>query len=129
MNITLTPQESENLFFDAMCNGLGELSYYDLQLDYDLDDYTESKEMLKLKNPNESICLEDILMQMLRNGKSLLVVDSNDDERHPITLQLVHDRVSETPHRHLMDAINENGDATTADCILQTVIYGEVIYG
>jgi hypothetical protein len=68
-------------------------------------------------------------MEMLRNGKTIWIVDQNDDERHPITLELVHERVQNTPIRHLMDAINEHGDATTADCIIQTVIYNDVIYG
>ena len=30
---------------------------------------------------------------------------------------------------HLMDAINENDDACTADVILQTVIYEDIIFG
>jgi hypothetical protein len=129
MKIVLTPQESEQYFYDAVCNGLGELSYYDLELDYDDNDYKEAKQKLGVMSPGVMVCYEDVLMEMLRDGKSLWIVDQNDDERHPITLQLIHERVQETPHRHLMDAVNERGDATTADCILQTVIYGEVIYG
>ena len=129
MKILLTPQESEQHFYDAMCNGLGELSYYDLELDYNDNEYHETKHKLGAASPGIMVCYEDVLMEMLREGKSLHIVDVNEDERFPITLQLVHDRVQETPHRHLMDSINERGDATTADCILQTVIYGEVIYG
>jgi hypothetical protein len=37
--------------------------------------------------------------------------------------------VSNTPIKHLMDAINENGDAITADVIIQTVFLNDVIYG
>ena len=129
MKILLTPQESEQHFYDAMCNGLNELGYYDLELDYDDNEYHETKHKLNAASPGILVCYEDVLMEMLREGKSLHIVDVNEDERFPITLQLVHDRVQETPHRHLMDSINERGDATTADCILQTVIYGEVIYG
>lgn len=129
MKILLTPQESEQHFYDAMCNGLNELGYYDLELDYDDNEYHETKHKLGAASPGIMVCYEDVLMEMLREGKSLHIVDVNEDERFPITLQLVHDRVQETPHRHLMDSINERGDATTADCILQTVIYGEVIYG
>ena len=123
MKIQLTHAESEEYFYNAVCNGLGELSYYDLELDYDDDEYKAAK--AKVTNP----CWEDVLMEMLRSGNKLWIVDQNDDERHPITLDLIHERVQETPHRHLMDMINENDDATTADCIIQTVIYGEVIYG
>ena len=127
MTIQLTPTEAENYFYDAMCNGFGELSYYDLQLDYDDDEYKAAKQ--KYESSHTSACWEDVLMEMLRSGNTLWIVDQNDDERHPITLELIHERVQLTPHRHLMDAINENGDATTADCILQTVIYKDVIFG
>ena len=129
MNINLTHEESEAHFYNAICNGLGELRYYDLELDYDAKEYKAAKQQLSDKQPDNQACWEDVLMEMLRSGNTLWVVDSNDDERHPITLDLVHERVQQTPTSHLMNAINENDDATTADCIIQTVIYGEVIYG
>jgi hypothetical protein len=129
MNINLTHEESEAHFYNAICNGLGELKYYDLDLDYDAKEYKAAKQQLSDKQPDTQACWEDVLMEMLRSGNTLWVVDSNDGERHPITLDLVHERVQQTPTIHLMNAINENDDATTADCIIQTVIYGEVIYG
>jgi hypothetical protein len=129
MNINLTHEESEAHFYNAICNGLGELKYYDLDLDYDAKEYKAAKQQLSDKQPDNQACWEDVLMEMLRSGNTLWIVDENDDERHPITLDLVHERVQQTPVNHLMNAINENDDATTADCIIQTVIYGEVIYG
>jgi len=129
MNINLTHEESEAHFYNAICNGLGELRYYDLELDYDTKEYKAAKQQLSDKQPDTQACWEDVLMEMLRSGNTLWIVDSNDNERHPITLDLVHERVQQTPVNHLMNAINENDDATTADCIIQTVIYGEVIYG
>ena len=129
MNINLTHEESEAHFYNAICNGLGELKYYDLDLDYDAKEYKAAKQQLNTKQPDTQACWEDVLMEMLRSGNTLWIVDENDDERHPITLDLVHERVQQTPVNHLMNAINENDDATTADCIIQTVIYGEVIYG
>jgi hypothetical protein len=66
---------------------------------------------------------------MLRSGNTLWVVDSNDDERHPITLDLIHERVQTTQTNHLMNMINEHDDAITADVIIQTVVYGEIVYG
>lgn len=123
MKIQLTPQESEQHFLDAMCNGLGELQYYDLEFNWDDEAYQETR--TKLKSP----CFEDVIMEMIRDGKDVWIEDVNEDESYYITLKMIHERVQETPIRHLMDAINERGDATTADCILQTVVYGEVIYG
>lgn len=129
MNINLTHEESEAHFYNAICNGLGELRYYDLELDYDAKEYKAAKQQLNNKQPDTQACWEDVLMEMLRSNNTLWIVDENDNERHPITLDLVHERVQQTPTRHLMNAINENDDATTADCIIQTVVYGEVIYG
>jgi len=129
MNINLTHEESEAHFYNAICNGLGELKYYDLDLDYDAKEYKAAKQQFNNKQPDTQACWEDVLMEMLRSGNTLWIVDENDNERHPITLDLVHERVQQTPVNHLMNAINENDDATTADCIIQTVIYGEVIYG
>ena len=129
MNINLTHEESEAHFYNAICNGLGELRYYDLELDYDTKEYKAAKQQLSDKQPDTQACWEDVLMEMIRSGNTLWIVDSNDGERHPITLDLVHERVQQTPVNHLMNAINENDDATTADCIIQTVIYGDVIYG
>ena len=129
MNINLTHEESEAHFYNAICNGLGELRYYDLELEYDAKEYKAAKQQLSDKQPDTQACWEDVLMEMLRSGNTLWIVDPNDNELHPITLDLVHERVQQTPVYHLMNAINENDDATTADCIIQTVIYGDVIYG
>jgi hypothetical protein len=129
MTIQLTPAEAENHFYNAMCNGLGELSYYDLEMDWDEYEYRDARLKLENAQPNVQQCFEDILMEMLRSGNTLWIVDQNDDERHPITLDLIHERVQLTPIKHLMDALNERDDAITADCILQTVIYKDIIFG
>jgi hypothetical protein len=45
-----------------------------------------------------------------------------------ITLNDIHERVKSTPIRHLMDMINEQDDATTADIILQHTFYQDIIF-
>jgi len=125
MKITLTPQESEEYFLNAMCNGLGYVQDYGLGLDYEQKDYTEAKE--KLTNP----CYEDVLMQILRDGNRLTMVDveGEGDMTRSICLQDIHERVQNTPHEHLMDMVDENDDVVTADVILQTVFFSDIIFG
>jgi len=41
----------------------------------------------------------------------------------------VRERVEKTPMRHLMNMINENDDAETADVIIQQVFLNEIVYG
>lgn len=126
MKMTLTPQESEELFYTALCNGLAYIECgYDLDLTYKRKDYVDASN--KLTSP----CHEDTLMQMLKDGKSLTLVDVGCEGEYTrsITLKDVHERVQDTDIRHLMDAINENDDAITADVILQQVFFQETIFG
>jgi hypothetical protein len=129
MKITLTPQESEEYFLNSLCNGLGYIeSGYGLELTYDEYEFQQAKKTLN--DMNESSCYEDVLMQILKDGKRLSLVDlEGDEETHSITLHDVHERVKNTPIMHLMNMINEEDDAVTADVILQTVFLNEVIYG
>jgi hypothetical protein len=125
MKITLTPQESEEYFYNALCNGLGYVCGYGLELDYENQDYNAAKN--KLTNP----CYEDVLMQMLRDGNKLTLIDheSEGDMTRSITIEDVHEQVQNTPLHHLTNMIEETDDAETADVIIQTVFYNEIIFG
>jgi hypothetical protein len=129
MEIKLTHSESENYFYNALCNGLHELTSYGLDINHDSDQYKLSKSRLKEQNLNESVCYEDVLMQMLRDGYTLTISDFDSETEYPITLTEVHERVQLTHVNHLMDMVNEQDDAITADVILQTVFFKEVIFG
>lgn len=127
MEIKLTPQESEQYFYNALCNAVGTnyMDGYGLEMSFFSRDYLAAKE--KLKSP----CYEDVLMQILRDGKKLTFVDneSEGDMTRSITLKDVHERVQLTPIKHLTDMIEENDDVVTADVILQTTFFGEIIFG
>ena len=133
MKISLTPQEAESHFHNALCNGLGFLSDYGLELEYNDADYKAAKQnILKDKTAADIgvVCYEDVLMQILRDGKTLTLIDNEGGEDPAeITILHIHERVEKTPIRHLMNAITENDDAETADVILQTVFLGDVVYG
>jgi hypothetical protein len=125
MKITLSTQESEEYFYNALCNGLGYMGGYGLSVDFSTNEYKAAKE--KLTNP----CYEDVLMQMLRDGGTLTLVDEECDGEYTRTIALkeVHERVQNTETSHLMDMVNGYDDATTADVILQSVFFNEVIFG
>jgi hypothetical protein len=127
MEINLTPEESETYFHNSLCNG-HQIADYGLHLDYDEDEYKQAADRLKAEG--FSPCLEDVWMEILKSGGTLtLIDDENGEEPSAIKLADVHERVQNTPIRHMMDAINENDDGDTADVILQTVFYGDVIFG
>lgn len=123
MKVVLTPKESEDLFLDAMCNALNYMAGYGLELDFDEDHYKKVRK--------EGDCFEDVLMSILHDGGKITLVDIECDGEYSstITLKDVHEKVQETPIRHLMDAINHQGDGDTSDVILQSVFFGEVVFG
>ena len=129
--ITLTPELSEELFYNALCNGLNYIcSGYGLSVDYSKADYKNAKAKLVDTSEFGGVCYEDVLLQILRDGNTISLVDEEGGEDTvSITLSDVHARVQETPTDYLMQMINEEDDAVTADVILQTVFLGEVIYG
>ena len=69
MEIKLSTQESEEIFFNALCNGLGYMGGYGLEFEYSDKQYSEAKKKL------DSPCFEDVLMQILRDGGKLTVID------------------------------------------------------
>jgi len=125
MEIKLTPQESEKYFHNALCNGLSYISSYGLSLDCSDSEYKAAR--AKLDSP----CFEDVLMQMLKDGKTITLIDEECDGEYTksITMDDVHNRVQKTQLNHLMNMINENDDAETADVILQTVFFEDIIFG
>jgi hypothetical protein len=136
MKVLLTPEESESIFYDALCNSLAYIeSGYDLNLTYFTGHYEQAVKTLRggqngaPQFPDTAICYEDVLMQILRQGHQLNLMNIEEDASKSITLQDVHERVQEAPMRHLMDAINETGDAITGDVIIQQVFFQEVIFG
>ena len=131
MKIILEPQESEEMFHTALCNGLSYISGHGLVLETDEQDYKAAKQSLKSKNPDQGICYEDVLLEVLRLGKSLSLIDEEGDGDNNSTISLsdVHERVSQTPIRFLTDMITEKDDTETADVIIQTVFYQDIIFG
>ena len=130
MEIILTPKESEEYFYNALCNGLPYIcDGYDLTFDYMKKEYQSSRQNLIDARDGNFSCFEDVLMQMLRDGHRLDLLDEEGEDRWSIRLRDVHERVKNTPIKHLVNMIEGNDDAVTADVILQTVFIGDVIFG
>ena len=131
MKVILTNEESETMFHNALCNGLSYINGYGLSLEADEQDYKAASQKLKSEKPNETICYEDIYLEVLRMGKKLNIVDEECDGENDSSISLsdIHERVSQAPIKHLVDMITENDDAETADVIIQTVFYQDVIFG
>jgi len=123
--ILLTHEESEKYFHLALCNAVssGYMAAHGIELTYDEQEYKTAK--ASLTNP----CIEDVWMQILKDGGTLSFEDKEGSEGiKQIKLSDVHIGVSKMPFDYLSDFINDIDDAVTADVLLQTVFYGEIIF-
>jgi hypothetical protein len=129
-SINLSIQEIEEIFYSALCNSLSLIGGYGLELDWKPAEYQAAKAKLQSASPNEALCFEDILMEILRSGGTLTLTDfEGGEDATTITLKDVHERMSKVPMQRIMDMINEEDDAETGDVIIQTIFLGEVVYG
>ena len=130
MEIKLTNEEKLNFFYNALCNGLGYFEGYGLELTCNPEDYDNAKATLR-KDETQSICYEDVLIQILKQGNSLSVKDYEGDGAYnsSCTLETIYQRMDKVPQRFLLDMANEEDDAETADVILQIVFFEEIIFG
>ena len=130
ITIKLSKEKSEEFFYNSLCNGLSFLDGSGLVLNFSDKDYKRAKVSYIKKHSPDVVCYEDVLMEILRMGNRLELEDAENGEGvRSITIDDVHKKVRKTPMNHLMDMINENDDAVTAYCIIQTVFYGKVLFG
>jgi hypothetical protein len=69
-------------------------------------------------------------MEILRMGSKLTLIDheSEGEYTRSIGIEEVHERVSLAPAEDVLAMLREEGDANTADIILQTVFYKDIIF-
>ena len=124
MRIIFQKEEAEDMFLDALANGLDYIDSYGLELHYLKTNYNQAKDSLK-----NAGCHEDILLQILKDGNKLKLVDSESEDEWVISLDDVHERMSNVPFDDLIAIIHGNDDASTADVVLQTIFLNEVVFG
>jgi hypothetical protein len=130
MEIKLTDKECEEVFYTSLCNvyGNGYWNGYGLEINVSGPDYTKARKALQDKN--DAICIEDVFMQVLRQGGTLNTIDHEKaGYDRKITLEHIHQVMDTAPPERLLAIINEQDDVDDADQILQHCFFGSVIFG
>ena len=94
------------------------------------EDYTEAKKSYyKRNNQNSVACYEDILLEILTMGKHLSFLDNETDEVFHLSFELALSNLDKLEVERVIQLIDETDDGETADVVLQTCLFGEIIFG
>ena len=125
METKLTNEACEEIFHTALCDGLESLAISCLFLDFSRSAYATAAAQ------SQSQCHEDVLMQMLKNGQALRLMDEGDEDAEflaAIKLNDIYERMPKVDPQDLAAIQSGNYDSVTADNILQTIFLGSVQY-
>lgn len=134
MTLIATTDEKLKLVYDCLVDGLPFFPSYGLELDYDVADAEKARQTWKERNPNETLCREDVWAEIIRNGGDLIFTDRENDGEEAGRLNLATidknwDKLGEEAPRSLREYLSENYDAGNTDALIQVLIFGQVDYG
>lgn len=130
MKLTLSEKEKTELLVTAI-QYLGEsLQVWEHLIDLDDKEYKSAK--VKLIKNTQLSCQEDILAYMILKGKGITLVDDNDhDIKMLFDKKLFNKNFGKCNPLEVIKLIDDSGnyDFYTTDSVLQSLIFGEVMYG
>lgn len=134
ITITATMPQRLNAVHHCLCNsGLTFFGGYGLSVDWPDGDYQVAAEKLQTAFDfgANNVCHEDVLIQIIKDGNRIVIRDDEDNGAIVGNLSLVtiHGNWDAIRQSDLLELYHEQDDADTADCILQTLCFGSIVYG
>jgi len=130
VSIKFTDDFKKEIIYNSLCNGLGQLQCYGLELLWNDEDYTEAKKSYyKRIDKISGACYEDILMELITMEKKVVFEDTETEEFFDFKLSNALMNLDNLPMWAIIQILEENDDAVTADVVLQYCLFNEIIFG
>jgi hypothetical protein len=138
MKIEFSKEDVKKIIYDSFCNGgLIELANCSVQVDWDVEpnhtNYIEAKKRCQEKMEDGTICFEDVMIEILDSGKSIVFTDYEADENVEINIETSIKNLNDNANNYfelLSKFLDEEGDYDSFDCSdsLQLCLYKDVIF-
>lgn len=139
MKIDFTKEDTIKILYYSFCNyGLEELSSCMVDVNWsskhNSNNYDNAKQRL-IQNGKQSICREDVWIEILNNGDTIQFIDLDNDEKinlHIEDAMVNFNSLSNEDKIDLSKMLDEDDVTTDAyDCAnaLQFALYAEIIFG
>ena len=136
MKAIATTEEKLNLVHSALCSGLPYFVDYGFILDYNGHEYNRASKVLDAEGSkgkySVGVCIEDVQVQMLRMGYTLKFKGGEGNKAShvtPLNLETIEKNWDKVPLTLLADYAAEDTDANSDDCLMQYLLFGELVYG
>ena len=102
-----------------------------VQLDWDDESYSKAREMLINSGHKESdICLEDVLLQLLKNGDQITFYDAETEEAYSLSLYMLFSGIESYMNSEYCETMDiDDWDDTDYDAVIQYAFFGELAFG
>lgn len=133
--IIFEKEKALEILHSILCNGALEcFSNYGFYLTYDKKEYQEAKVKLEkdiILHLGNSVCYEDVLIQIVRNGGELEFEDNEGegDNTKKLNVGVLLEGLSSASLENVFCIINGEDDAITGETVLQEILFGEILFG
>jgi hypothetical protein len=127
MEIKLTEKECLDILHTAMCNypNYGNCFIKAKSTKEALD----AKEQILKENENSVVCREDVWLNIIKNGGTLLLKDEEGGEDEwELNIKTLQEKMPLLPLKNLTNFVNETDDADDADIAIQILFIGEILF-
>jgi hypothetical protein len=133
MQLTLDNREKTILLENCLQYFWQSLSDWNFEAQYTDKQYLRSKKLILAGKPEIlSLCQENVLAHIILHGAGIKIVDREDTEEIVIfNAEVFNKNIERCDPAEVISLINESGDYdyTNTDNVLQTLIFGQIIYG
>ena len=130
MQLILTPIEKRELLTTCLQYFYQSLSMWEHTAKYADKTYLKARQTLAT-NVKTTICIEDVLTEIILAGAGINIVDDQDEDNIVLfNLEKFDENFQACDaYEIIMLLLEKDYDFTNTDNVLQTLIFGEVVYG
>lgn len=126
MHISATIDEKIKTVYDCLCTGMPYFGDYGFEMGWSPSEYANAR--ATVCDNDGACCYEDVLKEMLQRGNTI-TFKSDDDGAYKLNRVTIENNWDKVPMHRIVEMIDETFDAITADVIMQSILFGEVVYG
>lgn len=121
-------KQVKEVTYEILC-GIDAIGYWAC-IDYNNQEYADAKAYVKKRDNTETVCIEDVWLEMISKGNEFIIRDLEDrKEKYLLTFEAIEKGIEQNAKERPWDNDLEYMDGDTVDCLIQYALFGEIVFG